>query len=269
MLVLVVRMSHAKASQSVVTSSLREHMQTRILIVEDERDIAEVTAYNLRKSGYEVTLASNGRSALEFIAQKAPDLVILDVMLPELSGTEVASRIRSNPTTATLPIIMVTAKGEEVDQLVGLTVGADDYIAKPFSVKILQARIEAVLRRTKPAGSVGKVISLGPVSINLESHEATVESDVLKLTLTEFRLLSSLVAAQGKVLSRSVLMSRAMGPGVTVTERTIDVHVTSIRKKLGKYAGLITTVRGVGYRMVSDLTEYLAESEDEAEQEMA
>jgi two-component system phosphate regulon response regulator PhoB len=164
---------------------------------------------------------------------------------------------------------MVTAKGEEVDQLVGLTVGADDYIAKPFSVKILQARIEAVLRRTKPVGSVGKVISLGPVSINLESHEATVESDVLKLTLTEFRLLSSLVAAQGKVLSRSVLMSRAMGPGVTVTERTIDVHVTSIRKKLGKYAGLITTVRGVGYRMVSDLTEYLAESEDEAEQEMA
>jgi two-component system phosphate regulon response regulator PhoB len=269
MLVLSVRTSHVKASQSVVTSSLREHMQTRILIVEDERDIAEVTAYNLRKSGYEVTLASNGRSALEYIAQKAPDLVILDVMLPELSGTEVASRIRSNPSTATLPIIMVTAKGEEVDQLVGLTVGADDYIAKPFSVKILQARIEAVLRRTKPVGSVGKVISLGPVSINLESHEATVESDVLKLTLTEFRLLSSLVAAQGKVLSRSVLMSRAMGPGVTVTERTIDVHVSSIRKKLGKYAGLITTVRGVGYRMVSDLTEYLAESEDEAEQEMA
>lgn len=236
-------------------------MQTRILIVEDERDIAEVTAYNLRKSGYDIVLASNGRAALESIAQKTPDLVILDVMLPELSGTEVASRIRSNPATASLPIIMVTAKGEEVDQLVGLTVGADDYIAKPFSIKILQARIEAVLRRTKPAGSTGKSISLGPVSINTESHEVTADGEHLKLTLTEFRLLSSLVAAQGKVLSRGVLMSRAMGPGVTVTERTIDVHVTSIRKKLGKHAGLVTTVRGVGYRMVADASEYLAEAQ--------
>jgi two-component system phosphate regulon response regulator PhoB len=238
-------------------------MHTRILIVEDERDIAEITAYNLRKSGYEVALASNGRAALEAIAQKAPDLVILDIMLPELSGTEVASRIRSNPQTASLPIIMVTAKGEEVDQLVGLTVGADDYIAKPFSLKILQARIEAVLRRTKPAALAGKVLSLGPVTINTESHEAHADGEALKLTLTEFRLLSSLVSAQGKVLSRSVLMARAMGPGVTVTERTIDVHITSIRKKLGKYAGLITTVRGVGYRMVRDLSEYLEDSETE------
>jgi two-component system phosphate regulon response regulator PhoB len=236
-------------------------MTTRILIVEDERDIADVTAYNLRKSGYDVALASNGRAALEAIAQKTPDLVILDVMLPELSGTEVASRIRSNPTTAALPIIMVTAKGEEVDQLVGLTVGADDYIAKPFSIKILQARIEAVLRRSKNTGQAGKVLSMGPISINTESHEASVDAETLKLTLTEFRLLSSLVAAQGKVLSRSVLMSRAMGPGVTVTERTIDVHVTSIRKKLGKYAGLVTTVRGVGYRLVADLSDYLATDE--------
>jgi DNA-binding response OmpR family regulator len=220
-----------------------------------------VTAYNLRKSGYDVALASNGRAALEAIAQKTPDLVILDVMLPELSGTEVASRIRSNPSTASLPIIMVTAKGEEVDQLVGLTVGADDYIAKPFSIKILQARIEAVLRRSKGAGQSGRVLSMGPISINTESHEATVEGESLKLTLTEFRLLSSLVAAQGKVLSRNVLMSRAMGPGVTVTERTIDVHITSIRKKLGKYAGLVTTVRGVGYRLVADLSDYLASDE--------
>jgi DNA-binding response OmpR family regulator len=236
-------------------------MTTRILIVEDERDIADVTAYNLRKSGYDVALASNGRTALEAIAQKTPDLVILDVMLPELSGTEVASRIRSNPATASLPIIMVTAKGEEVDQLVGLTVGADDYIAKPFSIKILQARIEAVLRRSKGAAPSGKVLSMGPISINTESHEASVENESLKLTLTEFRLLSSLVAAQGKVLSRNVLMSRAMGPGVTVTERTIDVHITSIRKKLGKYAGLVTTVRGVGYRLVADLSDYLATDE--------
>ena len=143
---------------------------------------------------------------------------------------------------------MLTAKAEEVDQLVGLTVGADDYITKPFSVKVLVARIEAVLRRSNKSWSDQKALTLGPIEVNLETHEVMVDAQPVKLTLTEFRILASLVQAAGRVLSRSVLMSKAMGPGVTVTDRTIDVHVTAIRKKLEGHAGIIKTVRGVGYR---------------------
>ncbi|GDX98229.1 DNA-binding response regulator [Phycisphaerae bacterium] len=227
-----------------------------ILVVDDERDLADTVAYNLRKAGYDVTAVATGRAALDAIANKQPDLVLLDVMLPELSGTEVASRIRSNPATMQLPIVMLTAKGEEVDQLVGLTVGADDYIPKPFSMKILLARIEAVLRRTQRDPAEVRSANMNGVDLNLDTHECSVDGVQAKLTLTEFRLLASLIQAGGRVLSRSALMSRAMGPGVMVTERTIDVHITSIRKKLGdKKAGMIKTVRGVGYRATTDLSE--------------
>lgn len=227
-----------------------------ILVVDDERDLSELLSYNLRKSGYEVHLASTGRAALDAIAQRMPNLVLLDVMLPELSGTEVASRLRSNPATANLPIIMLTAKGEEVDQLVGLTVGADDYIPKPFSMKVLLARIEAVLRRTQRATPTEtRGVQVGGVEVNLETHECAVDGQPVKLTLTEFRLLAALMQAGGRVLSRSALMARAMGQGVTVTERTIDVHITSIRKKLGDRAGIVRTVRGVGYRVTAEQAE--------------
>jgi two-component system phosphate regulon response regulator PhoB len=219
-----------------------------VLIVDDERDLAEMLSYNLRKAGYETTVVGTGRAALDAIAQSPPDLVILDLMLPELSGTEVASRIRSNPTTATIPIMMLTAKTEEVDQLVGLTVGADDYVSKPFSMKILLARIEAVLRRSRREVDNSRMVGMGGVRVNVETHEAFVDGEPMKLTLTEFRILSAMLQAGGRVLSRTSLMTRALGPGVTVTERTIDVHVTSIRKKLGARAGMIRTVRGVGYR---------------------
>jgi two-component system phosphate regulon response regulator PhoB len=219
-----------------------------ILVVDDEKDLCDLIAYNLRRSGYEVACVHTGRAALDHIAKKSPDLVVLDIMLPELSGTEVASRIRSNPATSSLPIVMVTAKGEEVDQLVGLTVGADDYIAKPFSPKILLARIEAVLRRTAPPSTAGKTLAVGAVEVKTDTHEVLVEGEPVKMTLTEFRLLVALIAAGGKVLSRSVLMARAMGPGITVTERTIDVHITSVRRKLGKHAGVVKTIRGVGYK---------------------
>lgn len=225
-------------------------MTTRkhILVVDDEKDLVELLVYNLKKAGFETSAAYSGRQALEAIATRRPDLVVLDIMLPELSGTEIASRIRTNPATAGVPIVMLTAKGEEVDQLVGLTVGADDYITKPFSVKVLIARIEAVLRRTSKVWTDQKSLSLGPVEINLETHEVSVAGEIIKVTLTEFRILASLVQASGRVLSRAVLMSKAMGPGVTVTDRTIDVHVTAIRKKLGEHAGIVKTVRGVGYR---------------------
>lgn len=224
--------------------SSRKH----ILIVDDERDLVELLVYNLRRAGYETSVAFTGRQALDAIAANPPSLVLLDVMLPEFSGTEVASRIRTNPATAELPIIMLTAKSAEVDQIVGLTVGADDYVPKPFSVKVLLARIEAVLRRTNKQPGPQRLFTLGPIELNADTHQALLDGQPLKLTLTEFRLLCALIQASGKILSRGTLMSRAMGPGVTVTERTIDVHVTSIRKKLGNYAPLIKTVRGVGYR---------------------
>jgi two-component system phosphate regulon response regulator PhoB len=225
-----------------------------ILIVDDEKDLCELLSYNLRKAGFDVSIATTGRAALDAIAQETPDLVLLDVMLPELSGTEVASRIRSSPATSSLPIIMLTAKGEEVDQLVGLTVGADDYVPKPFSVKLLIARIEAVLRRTaRPAGADPKIVGLGGIDVHVDTHECFVDGEPVKLTLTEFRLLASLLQAGGRVLSRASLMNRAMGPGVTVTERTIDVHITSIRKKLGEASHVIKTVRGVGYRATAEM----------------
>ncbi len=235
-----------------------------ILVVDDERDLAELLSYNLKRAGYEVTTVHTGRAALDAVSGGAPDLIVLDVMLPELSGTEVASRIRSNPATAGVPIVMLTAKGEEVDQIVGLTVGADDYIPKPFSMKVLLARIEAVLRRAGRAGAEQRLITLGPIEINLEMHEVYSNGESIKLTLTEFRLLAALVQASGRVLTRQALMARAMGPGVTVTERTIDVHITSIRKKLDRHAGIIKTVRGVGYRATpepADASEAEAEGE--------
>ncbi|MDX2119048.1 MAG: response regulator transcription factor [Planctomycetota bacterium] len=219
-----------------------------ILVVDDERDLVELLTYNLKKAGYQTSAAHSGRAGLELALRATPDLIVLDVMLPELSGTEIVTRLRANPGTATTPIILLTAKTEEIDQLVGLAVGADDYVTKPFSTKVLIARIDAMLRRTRKPSDAKGVLSLGPIEVHTDTHEAFVDGQPIKLTLTEFKILSSLLQAQGKVLSRSILMSKAMGPGVTVTERTIDVHVTSIRKKLNDHAPIVRTVRGVGYR---------------------
>jgi two-component system phosphate regulon response regulator PhoB len=232
--------------ESYVSSPLPQ--PRHVLVVDDEKDLVDLLSYNLRRTGYDVATAHTGLRALQAINGRRPDLILLDIMLPELSGTEVASRIRANPETAGIPIIMLTAKGEEVDQLVGLTVGADDYITKPFSMKVLLARVEAVMRRAGRPADDQPQLALGPVAVDLQSHQATVDGEAVSFTLTEFRLLSSLIAGAGRVLSRKLLMSRAMGPGVQVTDRTIDVHITAIRKKLGPHAAMIKTVRGVGYR---------------------
>ena len=225
-----------------------------ILIVEDERDLAELLEYNLRGSGYRTVLAHTGPDALAKARALGPDLILLDLMIPELSGTEVARRVRADKAISHTPIIMVTAKADEVDQVVGLTVGADDYVTKPYSMKVLQARVEAVFRRSERRGRTSEqVLRLGGVSLDLETHEATLEGEEVPFTLTEFRLLSALIEADGKVLSRSDLMKLAMGPGVTVTERTIDVHMTSIRRKMGQWGRHIKTVRGVGYRALHEL----------------
>lgn len=224
----------------------------RILVVEDERDLADIIVYNLERAGFVTSVARDGRTALKLIAEGVPDLILLDLMLPELSGTEVAARVRSSPQTAHVPIIMVTAKADEVDQVVGLALGADDYVTKPFSMKVLTARIEAVLRRASELQPAEGRLRLGAIEVDTETHQARVDGRAIRLTLTEFRLLASLIAANGRVLSRKALMSKAMGPGVTVTERTIDVHITAIRKKLGDAGACLRTVRGVGYRATLD-----------------
>lgn len=240
----------------MASSSTVPQSGSRVLVVDDEPDLVELLSLNLERSGHTVAAAGNGREALDQVDAFGPDLIVLDVMMPELSGTEVVTRLRANPETANIPVLMLTAKGEEVDEIVGLTVGADDYVTKPFSTKVLLARIEALLRRSRDGQGAEqeRTLSAGPIAINTSTHDVHIDGEPVRLTLTEFRLLTALVEARGKVLSRSTLMNTAMGPGVTVTERTIDVHVTSIRKKLGDHAALVQTVRGVGYRLTEKST---------------
>lgn len=223
----------------------------RILIVEDERDLAELLAYNLQKAGYQVTTVHDGKAAIERVRRDPPDLVLLDIMLPGVSGHDVARDIRTNPRTSTLPIIMLTARAEEAQQLTGLAAGADDYIAKPFSTKILLARVHALLRRVAPAGGAER-LEVGPIVADLSAHQLTLAGTPLVLTLTEFKLLVALMQQHGKVLSRADLIARVIGPDIVVTTRTIDVHIASIRKKLGRHGGMIRTIRGVGYQLVME-----------------
>jgi DNA-binding response OmpR family regulator len=219
--------------------------------VDDEQDLVDLISYNLQRNGYDVVTANDGNVAMDLARQEQPDLIILDLMLPGLDGTEVARQLRADSTTAAIPIIMLTAKTEEVDVVVGLALGADDYITKPFSMKILLARLNTVLRRSDPAPSTaeGTVLRAGPLLIDSSRHEVLLNGEPVRLTLTEFKLLSALVSARGRVLSRDQLMTRAMGNDAFVTDRAIDVHVTSIRKKLGETSWLVHTVRGVGYRL--------------------
>jgi DNA-binding response OmpR family regulator len=224
----------------------------KVLVVDDEKDIVDLVAYNLGRNGFEPLIASSGDLALEIAAREAPDLIILDLMLPGLDGTEVARRLKSDAKTAAIPIIMLTAKGEETDVVVGLTLGADDYVTKPFSIKVLLARVGTVLRRAESAGAAGvegATLRAGPLSIDTQKHEVLVDRESIKLTLTEFKLLSALLNARGRVLTRDQLMDKAMGTDVFVTDRAIDVHITAIRKKLGSASWLVHTVRGVGYRL--------------------
>jgi len=224
---------------------------SRILVVEDEADLAELVAYNLRRVGHDVQLAHDGLRALQAAQRERPDLVVLDLMLPRMDGGEVARRLRSDPATASIPILMLTAKATEADELAGLALGADDYIAKPFSMPVLIARVDAVLRRTaEPTDQDAS--RLGDVTIDSDRHRAVIGEEDLGLTATEFRLLRALVQANGRVLSRSELISKAIGSGVRVTDRTVDVHLASVRRKLRDTGALIETVRGVGYRAATE-----------------
>jgi two-component system alkaline phosphatase synthesis response regulator PhoP len=220
-----------------------------IVVIEDEPDIREVLRYNLDREGFTVISAGDGEEGLDAVRRGKPDLVLLDLLLPKLDGLEVCRRLRSDESTRDIPIIMVTAKGEEADIVVGLGVGADDYATKPFSPRELIARVRAVLRRVdKRPPEGGERLEFGGVSIDSLRHEVCVDGEPVSLTATEFRLLLCLASHPGRVFNREYLVARVIGEGVTVVDRTIDVHVQSIRKKLGVRRDLIETIRGVGYR---------------------
>jgi two-component system phosphate regulon response regulator PhoB len=219
-----------------------------ILIIEDERALVEVLTYNLRKEGFEVHSATDGQDGLRRAQTTLPDLIILDLMLPVIEGLEVCRVLKSGARTKDIPLLMLTARSEEVDEIVGFQMGADDYVTKPFKIKPLIQRIKALLRRKKTVAAEGEVVSAGGIDIDRAQHRAAAGGQELTLTPTEFRLLWALVRQPGRAFSRQELMEAAMGDDALVLERTIDVHVKSLRQKLGPRAEQIETVRGVGYR---------------------
>jgi two-component system phosphate regulon response regulator PhoB len=225
-------------------------MRPNILITEDEAALVALLRYNLEKEGYAVDEAADGQEALIKVAESKPDLILLDWMLPQLSGLEVCRQIRRNPETRNIPIIMVTARGEEADRVRGLDVGADDYIAKPFSPSELLARIRAVLRRVRPA-LAEEVLTCGDVTMDLAAHRVTRSAREVKLGPTEFRLLRYFLEHPGRVLSREHLLNAVWGRDVFVEERTVDVHIRRLRKVLNgsNEADIIRTVRSAGYSL--------------------
>jgi phosphate regulon transcriptional regulator PhoB len=225
-------------------------MASRVLVVEDEPDIRDLLAFHLERDGYQVTRATTGPEALRQLRAAPPDLVILDLMLPELDGLEVCRRLRADPVTATLPVIMLTAKGDEVDRVVGLELGADDYVVKPFSPKEMLARVRAVLRRAQAPAS-GAPLAVGGITLDRATHLATVSGRPLTLTPKEFDLLRALLEARGRVLSREFLLDRVWGYARAgeIESRTVDVHVRRLRVKLGPEGRRILTVKSVGYRL--------------------
>ena len=220
-----------------------------ILVVEDEEDIRELLKYNLEKEGYQVSGATTGEEALKAVGNLLPDLILLDLMLPGIDGLEVCRRVRGEVQTKHVPIIMLTAKGEEADIVTGLELGADDYITKPFSPRVLLARIRAALRRrnqplppaTEPLKTAGLVIHPG-------RHEVLLQGNPVQLTVTEFRLLHLLVRKPGWVFTRSQIVDEIHGEDYPVSDRSIDVQIVSLRKKLGTFGSHIETIRGIGYR---------------------
>ena len=222
----------------------------RILIVEDEPDIAEVLQFNLGRAGFEVELERQGDRALEAIRRQPPDLVVLDLMLPGLDGLEVTRLLKRDPATARLPLVMLTARGEEVDRIVGLELGADDYIAKPFSPREVVLRIKAVLRRRGgEPGEGAEVIEADGLRLDAAAHRVEVLGAEVPLTATEFRLLRVLLERRGRVQTRARLLTDVWGYSEDVDSRTVDTHVRRLRRKLGPVSDLLETVIGVGYRM--------------------
>lgn len=222
--------------------------ESKILIVEDDPSLAEVLEYNFTGAGFDTQVARNGRDALRMAKERVPDLVVLDIMLPEIDGIEVCRRLRSQAATRKTLVLMLTAKAEETDQVIGFSVGADDYVIKPFSVAVLQERVKALLRRRDDPADVRDLIVSQGIKIDRRRHRVTAGNEPLELTKSEFELLVTLARQPGRVFNRNELIDSALGDDVMVLERTIDVHIRAVRKKLGPFADLIETVRGMGYR---------------------
>ena len=228
-------------------------MPADVLIVEDEPDIRNLIVHHLTRDGFRCRTAGSGAEALARVRAAAPDLVVLDLMLPEMTGLEVCRRLRADPTTAGVPIIMLTAKTDEVDRIVGLEMGADDYVAKPFSPKELVARVRAVLRRAHPA-EAARPLAVGTVRLDTSRHVVTVGGRPVELTPKEFDLLHALLDAGGRVLSREHLLNRVWGYARAdeIESRTVDVHIRRLRSKLGPEERRIATIKGVGYRLETE-----------------
>ncbi len=223
--------------------------KSKVLVVEDDRSLAEILVYNLEKSGYEVSLAVDGRDGLSQAQLKLPDVILLDVMLPVMDGVEVCRRLRSKPETGAALIIMLTAKTEEADQLIGFSVGADDYVTKPFSVRVLLERIKALQRRKSVSNEeITDTVSRCGITLDRRRYRVWVQEETVELTKSEFRLLDTLIRQPGRAFDRSELIDSALGEDTLVLERTIDVHIRALRKKIGTVSDAIETVRGVGYR---------------------
>lgn len=221
----------------------------KVVIIEDEKDLAELLAFNLGKEGWQTLVALDGRSGFELVTAELPDMVILDLMLPEMSGTEVCRLLRKQAGTTAIPIIMVTAKGEEIDRVVGFEVGADDYLVKPFSSRELLLRMKAILRRTNPATAAEKCLQLGSLLIDPLRHRVTVADEEITLTSTEYKLLMILTERSGRVQSRERLLQDVWGYSSEADTRTVDTHITRLRAKLGEAGEMILTVRGFGYKL--------------------
>ncbi len=223
--------------------------QERILLIEDEPDIAEVLQYNLEKEGFEVETARRGDTGLEVIRRGAPDLLLLDLMLPGIDGLELTRLLKRDTATAHLPIVMLTARGEEVDRIVGLELGADDYISKPFSPREVVLRVKAVLRRFQHEETEAELLTVGGIELDISAHQLRVKGKEIPLTATEFRLLRLLMERSGRVQTRGQLLSDVWGYAEDIDSRTVDTHIRRLRRKLGSEADRIETVIGVGYRL--------------------
>lgn len=222
-----------------------------ITIVDDEEDIVKLVSHHLKREGFKVKEFHNGRDFLSYIESVVPDLAVLDIMLPGIDGLEICRILKNKSTTASVPIIMLTAKAAEADVVVGLELGADDYIVKPFSPRELVARVKTVLRRTGAKESDDNIIKIGPLTINTEKYEVTVDNDKVLLTTTEFKILEVLAEGKGRVFTRDQLLKkkRLWGDDKLVYDRTIDVHIKNLREKLGAAGNMIKTVRSIGYKL--------------------
>jgi len=224
----------------------------QLLIVEDDKHISKLVKYNAEKSGYECTVVEDGEEALDVLRKQRADLIILDIMLPKMDGFEVCRIIKQNPSLKNIPIIMLTAKGEEVDRIVGLELGADDYVVKPFSPRELMLRVKAILRRGKAEESSKDIITRGVLVIDIPKHRVMVKNKEIELTPLEFKLLVTLIERASRIQSRDQLLSDVWGIHSNVFTRTVDTHIKRLREKLGTMGDIIETVRGLGYRCKED-----------------